>query len=192
MATVNIGAANADDAFYRYKMPKLEVRTVSRGNGVKTSIVNNVNIAKALGRPPEFLVKYFGYELGALTTFDKATGVSIVNGQHSAEKLSQVLEGFIKTYVQCSSCGNPETTIKTKKDRVRMKCKACGFVTEVDPRCKLNAFILKSVPPEPKKKRAPMVKPVVEGDDDDGVVWMADTSLEAVQRRAETRGTVRL
>ena len=26
MATINIGAANADDQFYRYKMPKLQAR----------------------------------------------------------------------------------------------------------------------------------------------------------------------
>lgn len=117
----NIGAANADDAFYRYKMPKLVTKVrgragllwsvcvcwllwgawgcilcvpflcllstytsslprrslytdgcykpsllhalsvrncpwlqiEGRGNGIKTNIVNNVDIAKALERPPE-------------------------------------------------------------------------------------------------------------------------------------------
>ena len=32
-------------------------------------------------------------------------------------QLSEFLEGFIKKYVQCYSCGNPETAIKVKKVR---------------------------------------------------------------------------
>ena len=102
MASINIGADNAGDAFYRYKMPKLQARVSpprpqglgrgasggrgglgrrggggavsrvrfitidrlacrltartqieGRGNGIKTNVVNNVDIAKALERPPE-------------------------------------------------------------------------------------------------------------------------------------------
>jgi hypothetical protein len=40
------------DAFYRYKMPKLLAKVEGKGNGIKTVIVNMVDIAKALGRPP--------------------------------------------------------------------------------------------------------------------------------------------
>jgi hypothetical protein len=43
-------------------------------------------------------------------------------------KLSELLEGFIKKYVQCYSCGNPETTIRVKKEFITLKCKACGAV----------------------------------------------------------------
>mmetsp|Transcript_23277 Transcript_23277/g.59488 ORF Transcript_23277/g.59488 Transcript_23277/m.59488 type:complete len:461 (-) Transcript_23277:425-1807(-) len=152
MATINIGAANADDAFYRYKMPKLVAKIEGRGNGIKTNVVNNVDIAKALERAPEYVLKYFGCELGAQTNYDKATGVSIVNGAHDSKKLSEILEGFIKKFVQCYSCGNPETTIKIKKDFLHLKCKACGFVSDVDPRHKLNTFILKN-PPENKMSK---------------------------------------
>lgn len=38
-----------------------------------------------------------------------------MNGAHDAKKLSEILEGFIKKYVQCYSCKNPETVIKIKK-----------------------------------------------------------------------------
>ena len=50
---MNIGSANAGDAFYRYKMPRLEAKIEGRGNGIKTNIVNLVDISKCLGRPPQ-------------------------------------------------------------------------------------------------------------------------------------------
>ncbi len=55
--------------------------------------------------------------------------------------------------LQCYSCGNPETVIKVKKEDITLKCKACGSVSSVDPRHKLNTFILKN-PPEERKLKA--------------------------------------
>lgn len=150
---MNIGGENAGDAFYRYKMPKLQCKIEGRGNGIKTNVVNNVDIAKALERPPEYVIKYFGTELGAQTKFDKKAGTSIVNGAHDQKKLSEILESFIKKYVQCYGCGNPETVIKIKKENIFLKCKACGFVSTVDPIYKLNTFIIKN-PPENKLSKA--------------------------------------
>ncbi|EFJ39923.1 eukaryotic translation initiation factor 5 [Volvox carteri f. nagariensis] len=240
----NIGAANADDAFYRYKMPKLQAKIEGRGNGIKTNVVNNVEIAKALERPPEYVLKYYGCELGAQTNFDKASGTSIVNGAHDMRKLSELLEAFIKRYVCCYSCNNPETQIKIKKENIYLKCKACGFVSDVDPRHKLNTFILKNPPENKLKKEEQKLKRAEEervkdaealgekekrerkkkdkdkkdkkdkkkkdgnhgedkeagdkyseveeedsGDEDDGVVWMTDTSAEAASRRAQEQLT---
>merc|ERR1712130_554 len=150
--SVNIGESNAGDAFYRYKMPKLQSRIQGRGNGIKTEVVNNVEIAKALDRLPEYIIKFYGCELGAQTNFDKKTGTSIVNGAHDTKKLVELLEGFIKKYVQCYSCGNPETVVKIKKEVIRLKCKACGFDSEVDMMHRLNTYILKT-PPEEKMSK---------------------------------------
>eukprot|EP00891_Asterochloris_glomerata_P005345 jgi/Astpho2/5345/Aster-05895 len=153
MATINIGQANADDQFYRYKMPKLQARIEGRGNGIKTNVVNNVEIAKALERPPDYIIKFFGNELGAVTKYDKSSGTSIVNGAHDSGVLSKLLEVFINTYVQCYACRNPETQVKVKRENILLKCKACGFVSDVDARHKLNTFILKN-PPEEKMSKA--------------------------------------
>ncbi|KAJ6926726.1 hypothetical protein NC651_010972 [Populus alba x Populus x berolinensis] len=151
MALQNIGAANSDDAFYRYKMPKMITKIEGRGNGIKTNIVNMVDIAKALARPASYTTKYFGCELGAQSKFDEKTGTSHVNGSHDTAKLAGLLENFIKKYVQCYGCGNPETeVIITKSQMIQLKCAACGFVSDVDMRDKLTTFIVKN-PPESKK-----------------------------------------
>ncbi|KAK9713806.1 hypothetical protein RND81_06G052600 [Saponaria officinalis] len=151
MALLNIGASNADDAFYRYKMPKMITKIEGRGNGIKTNIVNMVEIAKALARPPSYTTKYFGCELGAQSKFDEKTGTSLVNGAHDTSKLAALLENFIKKYVQCYGCGNPETEVLiTKSQMIQLKCAACGFVSDVDMRDKLTSFIIKN-PPVVKK-----------------------------------------
>lgn len=151
MALQNIGAANSDDAFYRYKMPKMITKIEGRGNGIKTNVVNMVDIAKALARPASYTTKYFGCELGAQSKFDEKTGTSLVNGAHETAKLAGLLENFIKKYVQCYGCGNPETeVIITKTEMLTLKCAACGFISDVDMRDKLTTFILKN-PPEQKK-----------------------------------------
>ncbi|CAB4267027.1 unnamed protein product [Prunus armeniaca] len=151
MALQNIGASNRDDAFYRYKMPRMITKIEGRGNGIKTNVVNMVDIAKALARPASYTTKYFGCELGAQSKFDEKTGTSHVNGAHDTAKLAGLLENFIKKYVQCYGCGNPETEIIiTKTQMLNLKCAACGFVSDVDMRDKLTTFILKN-PPEQKK-----------------------------------------
>lgn len=112
-----------------------------KGNGIKTVIVNMVDVAKALNRPPtckfaftisyiitiilsvvfhyeDFLfaissdpTKYFGCELGAQTQFDAKNDRYIVNGSHEANKLQDMLDGFIRKFVLCSECDNPETDL---------------------------------------------------------------------------------
>lgn len=147
----NIGAGNKDDAFYRYKMPRMITKIEGRGNGIKTNVVNMVDIAKALGRPASYTTKYFGCELGAQSKFDEKTGTSHVNGAHDTAKLAALLENFIKKFVQCYGCGNPETEIIiTKSQMINLKCAACGFLSDVDMRDKLTTFIIKN-PPEAKK-----------------------------------------
>lgn len=117
------------DAFYRYKMPKLLAKVEGKGNGIKTVIVNMVEIAKALGRPPTYPTKYFGCELGAQTQVDFKDERFIVNGSHEANKLQDLLDGFIKKFVLCPECDNPETVlaVQTKKSVLSQTCKACSF-----------------------------------------------------------------
>ena len=58
--------------------------------------------------------KYFGCELGAQTQFDHKNDRFIVNGSHDASKLQSLLDGFIKRFVLCQECSNPETNLVSK------------------------------------------------------------------------------
>jgi len=197
---------NIQDAFYRYKMPRLQAKVEGKGNGIKTVIVNMVDVARALARPPTYVTKYFGCELGAQTQFDIKSERYIVNGCHEAGKLQDMLDGFIKKFVLCEKCDNPETVLKVKKNMIGASCKACGHIFTLDMRHKLTTFIVKN-PPEKdidaqgvsltKKKDRKEGKEKNgkkegsdDGDDgdwgdDDDADWGEDVSEEAVRKRME-------
>nr|CAG4647884.1 EOG090X05QT [Moina brachiata]SVE92994.1 EOG090X05QT [Moina brachiata] len=147
---------SVSDAFYRYKMPRLLAKVEGKGNGIKTVLVNITDIAKALGRPPTYPTKFFGCELGAQTQFDIKHDRFIVNGSHEAGKLQEMLDIFIKKFVLCPGCDNPETVllVHAKKQTISQSCKACGYNGQLDMRHRLTTFILKN-PPE--------VNPAVQG-----------------------------
>lgn len=113
------------DLYYRYKMPRICAKVEGKGNGIKTVIVNMAEVAKALNRPATYPTKYFGCELGAQTQFDHKNERFIVNGSHDSIKLQDLLDGFIRKYVLCPECDNPETDllISAKKEIISQTCK---------------------------------------------------------------------
>lgn len=171
MGSLNVNR-NVSDAFYRYKMPRLVAKVEGKGNGIKTVIVNMAEVAKAIGRPPTCKyetrsnlpytyyifniqyfclldpTKYFGCELGAQTLFDFKNDRFIVNGSHEAAKLQDLLDGFIRKFVLCPGCDNPETDllVSAKKGTICQRCKACGFHGPLEFNHKLNTYILKNPP----------------------------------------------
>ncbi|KAM8921574.1 eukaryotic translation initiation factor 5 isoform 1-T1 [Pelodytes ibericus] len=209
--SVNVNRS-VSDQFYRYKMPRLIAKVEGKGNGIKTVIVNMVDVAKALNRPPTYPTKFFGCELGAQTQFDVKNDRFIVNGSHEANKLQDMLDGFIKKFVLCPECDNPETDlhVNPRKQTIGNSCKACGYRGMLDTNHKLCTFILKN-PPEStesgtgkkekdkknrkgKDKENGSVSPVltelnpprVPGDEeDDDEDWGEDTTAEAQRRRME-------
>ncbi|KAL1263296.1 hypothetical protein QQF64_006035 [Cirrhinus molitorella] len=211
--SVNVNRS-VSDQFYRYKMPRLIAKVEGKGNGIKTVIVNMVDVAKALNRPPTYPTKFFGCELGAQTQFDAKNDRYIVNGSHEANKLQDMLDGFIRKFVLCSECDNPETDlhVNPKKQTIGSSCKACGNQGMLDTRHKLCTFILKNPPEtesscvkekkEKEKKNRKKDKEngsgsgeagnhndidapdAVDGEEDDDD-WAEETTEEAQRRRME-------
>ncbi|KAM8916457.1 eukaryotic translation initiation factor 5 [Spinachia spinachia] len=212
--SVNVNRS-VSDQFYRYKMPRLIAKVEGKGNGIKTVIVNMVDVAKALNRPPTYPTKFFGCELGAQTQFDSKNDRYIVNGSHEANKLQDMLDGFIRKFVLCPECDNPETDlhVNPKKQTIGNSCKACGYRGMLDTRHKLCTFILKN-PPESTEGGSASVKkekekknrkkdkengsgsgeagsqenfdaPKAVDGDDDDEDWAEETTEEAQRRRME-------
>jgi len=151
MSLINV-RRDVSDAFYRYKMERLQTKVEGKGNGIKTVVVNVSSVAASLARPASYIMKYFGFELGAMTRDDLKDDRWIINGAHEAGKLQDHLDGFINKFVLCKNCKNPETDIKIDNDRILLDCKACGQRTAVDLRLKLSGYILKNQPSKKNKK----------------------------------------
>ncbi|KAK0621313.1 domain found in IF2B/IF5-domain-containing protein [Bombardia bombarda] len=153
MALVNVKRSNADP-FYRYKMERIQTKIEGKGNGIKTVVVNLSSVAQSLARPGAYLIKYFGFELGAQTNIDPPDDRWIINGAHDASKLQELLDGFISKFVLCKGCENPETDVHIKDDSITLDCKACGRQTSVIKTLKLASYILKNAPKKGKKDKA--------------------------------------
>lgn len=131
------------DIHYRYKMPKLTTKVEGSGNGIKTVITNITAVARALNRPPSYPTKYFGIELGAQVTMNNDF---IINGSHDADKLLDLLYGFIKKFVLCPKCNNPETELKVIKPEITQRCIACGKTGTIPKVHRLTTFIINNPP----------------------------------------------
>jgi len=146
--------SDVKDPFYRYKMERLQSKIEGKGNGIKTVIVNLSSVAQSLARPGAYVIKYFGFELGAQTNSNPADDRWIINGAHDASKLQEYLNGFINKFVLCKKCKNPETEVVIKDGHIVLDCKACGQRSDVDLRLKLSGFILKNQPKKGKKDKS--------------------------------------
>ncbi|EGC37307.1 hypothetical protein DICPUDRAFT_150141 [Dictyostelium purpureum] len=198
---------NEPDPFYRYKMEVLQGKVEGKGNGIKTVIVNLTNIARDLERPPEYITKYYEIEFNTKSNIegDKYS----INGQHSNERLADVLDGFINKFVLCAFCKNPETRFVIKNKAIEFKCAACGKRGPADMKHKLSSYIVKNPPKASTSKgsthdealaQQPGLPPVSttgssstvkkekkskkkKDEDEDDVVWLTDTSEKAAEER---------
>jgi len=143
--TINIGRSNEDLSF-RYKMPKLLTKVEGRGNGIRTVLVNMVDVAKALKVQPAYPTKFFGIELGAQSKYELSTDRAIVNGNHSANDLQKLLDKFIAIFVLCPTCTLPEIKMEVQTSKVKIDCAACGHNSILKTAHKLATYIIKNPP----------------------------------------------
>lgn len=75
--------------------------------------------------------------------------IFVVNGSHDPEKLLSLLYDFIKKFVLCAKCKNPETSLTIVKGAINQKCIACGHAAIIPKTLhKLTTFILSHPPNE--------------------------------------------
>lgn len=143
MSLINIaGLTDVTDFSYRYKMPSMQAKVEGRGNGIKTVLVNIVELSQALNREAPEITKFFGCELGSQTTYATDTDRAVVNGAIETRDLQTHLRKYIEHFVLCKNCHLPETQYKIKADQLLQKCLACGSKDVCDMAHKLTSFIL--------------------------------------------------
>lgn len=121
------------DQHYRYKMPQLQCKQLSAGNGIKTSIFNARSIANAIGRTTASLTQWYSYSL-AVQAKQVQNGTQIyLNGDHQSKALIDKLYEFIDTFVLCPVCSNPETTYVHRGNSLYLHCTSCGNTSQVNP-----------------------------------------------------------
>ncbi|KAF9391456.1 hypothetical protein CPB97_006559 [Podila verticillata] len=153
---VNIPSTNPDP-YYRYKMPALEIRInpsrVRTNNPQKepitipasTQLQNLPAVSKALNRPLEYITKFFELELemqGELE--DRQRWFKLLGGEVPEHELMLTLDKFIRRFVMCFVCNNPETALTVFKTHIMKECGACGMATRVDRFSKLTRFLMRN------------------------------------------------
>ncbi|MEM5875449.1 MAG: translation initiation factor IF-2 subunit beta [Candidatus Aenigmatarchaeota archaeon] len=104
----------------RFNPPQAEIEYVSN----KTIIKNFSDIADYLKRD----VKHFArYMMNSLATLGEIKGKSLIlYSKIRKEQLLDRINSYIKNYVMCRFCNEPDTKLE-KEDRIYfIKCDACG------------------------------------------------------------------
>jgi translation initiation factor 5 len=129
--------SRSNDPYYRYKRPFVTIR---HSNDNKTHITNLNEICKGIFRGKKLLLSYIANKLATNVNDKKGW----IKGFHFPPALEICIDEFVLTYVLCTSCGNPETDVKIKSSRnlVYLKCKACGSRTILPQTDKLTKKIL--------------------------------------------------
>lgn len=104
----------------RFEIP----RVVCEISGNKTILKNFGEILTVLRRDPANLSKYLSKELATSGSIQGST--MVFQGKISREILQKKLDGYVKEFVYCKQCGEPDTKIE-KEDRICfLVCEACG------------------------------------------------------------------
>lgn len=105
----------------RFQPPVL----VSFNQGNKTIIRNFSEICEAIRRDGNLLAKYFSKELAIPAKIDGS--FLVLQGKFDEKSLNERLNYFIKKYVVCKECNQPDTRLESEgRGIVIMICEACG------------------------------------------------------------------
>jgi translation initiation factor 2 beta subunit (eIF-2beta)/eIF-5 len=127
-ASINMNGSS--DPNFRYKMPAIVVKHEGTGKMKKSVLVNIENVCQSIGRPVDYLVTFLGHRLSASSRVERDLSHSYVSGHHDVQQVQTQVLMFIREFVMCPTCSNPETSCHVegskKHKTMSLLCKGCG------------------------------------------------------------------
>ena len=109
----------------RLELPRLSVSTI----GMRTIVHNFKDIADALNRDPQHLLKFMTREMATAATVHESR--AIFQGKFSQETLGRLIQRYMESFVICPVCRLPDTKIVKEKRLSFLVCEACGAKSSV-------------------------------------------------------------
>ena len=104
----------------RFELPKV----LGRLEGSKTIITNLTQIAAALRRPIDQLVKYLLKELATPGVLKGS--LLLLGAKMPASRVNDKVRQYAEEFVFCQKCGKPDTDIKKEGGFTVLICSVCG------------------------------------------------------------------
>ena len=104
----------------RFTVPKV----TGHLEGNKTVISNFLQIANAIRRNPEHLLKYISRETAAKGEIKRQ--LLLFNTKIPSPKINEKIQQYVDEFVICKECGKPDTKLSKEGIITFMRCQACG------------------------------------------------------------------
>lgn len=109
----------------RLELPRIFITTV----GMRTIISNFKEIADALDRDPQHVLKFLTREMATAATFHDSR--AIFQGKFQRDSFERLLQRYLESYVVCPVCKRPDTRIVKEKRLTFLVCNACGAKSSI-------------------------------------------------------------
>ncbi|MDH5459577.1 MAG: translation initiation factor IF-2 subunit beta [Candidatus Bathyarchaeota archaeon] len=109
----------------RLELPRINLSVI----GMRTVVYNFKEIADALNRDPQHLLKFLTREMATAATMQESR--VIFQGKFSRETLGRLIQRYMESFVICPVCKRPDTKIVKEKRLSFLVCEACGAKSSV-------------------------------------------------------------
>jgi translation initiation factor 2 subunit 2 len=109
----------------RLELPRLFINTV----GMRTIISNFKEVADALDRDPQHILKFLTREMATAATFHDSR--AIFQGKFQRDSFERLLQRYLDSYVICPVCKRPDTKVAKEKRLSFLLCNACGAKSSI-------------------------------------------------------------
>ncbi len=104
----------------RLEIPRLNYARI----GMRTVIYNFKEVAEALDRDPQHLLKFLSGEMATAATIQGSR--IIFQGKFSEDTFHRLIQRYLDGFVVCPVCHRPDTKIVKDKRLSFLVCQACG------------------------------------------------------------------